>query len=101
MQKINVYNNMNNSITNISNGWIIGCSVLTCGILTSVYLHAINDIQMFHMKHKHQKQMKLLDINSNEHDKLISYYSRHYTIVYILGITGISLLCVDFCNLLN
>jgi hypothetical protein len=73
----------------ISNGWIIGCSVFTCGILTSSYLHAINDIQMFHMKHKYKKQMKLLDINSE--DQLISYYSRHYTIAFILAITGISI----------
>lgn len=80
---------MNNSINKISNGWIIGCSVLTYGILTSTYLHAINDIQMFHMKHKYKKQLKLLDINSE--DKLISYYSTHYTIAFILGITGISI----------
>jgi hypothetical protein len=80
---------MNNCINNISNGWIIGCSLLTCGIITSSYLHAINNIKMFHMKHKHNKQMKLLDINHE--DQLISYYSTQYTIAFILGITGISI----------
>ena len=85
-------NSIINSINKISNGWIIGCSVFTCGILTSCYLHAISNIQMFHMKHKYKKQMKLLDINSE--DKLISYYSRQYNITFILAITGISVLSI-------
>jgi len=83
-------NNMNNSINKISNGWIIGCSVFTCGILTSSYLHGINELQIFHMKHKYNKEMKLLDTIND--DQLISYYSRHYTIAFILGITGISII---------
>jgi hypothetical protein len=83
---------MNKCITNINNGWIIGCSLLTCGILTSSYLNGINAIQCLYMKYKHKKEMEL--IADNYEDKLISYYSKYYNIVFILGITGISALAI-------
>lgn len=82
---------MNNCITNISKSWIIGCSLLTCGIITSSYLHGLNELQILHMQYKHKKEMKLMD-DDNYDDRCISYYSRQYTTVFILGITGISVL---------
>ena len=84
---------MNKSITNISNSWIIGCSLLTGGIITSSYLHGINELQLFHMKFKYKKEMDLIQNNNNNNNndnEFITYYSRHYTIAFILGITGIS-----------
>lgn len=90
---------MNKSITNISNSWIIGCSVFTCGIITSSYLHGINELQLLHMKYKHKKEMDLVaDIYD---DRCISYYSRHFTIAFILGITGISLVAINSIHALN
>jgi hypothetical protein len=36
----------------ISNGWIIGCAILTFGIITRTYLDSISNIHLMHMKHK-------------------------------------------------
>ena len=44
----------------ISNGWIIGCSILTVGMITSAYINSISNISLLHMKHKYRSEMKLL-----------------------------------------
>ena len=43
---------------NISNAWIIGCSILTCGIITFAYLNGISDLQLLHMKRKYRLEQK-------------------------------------------
>ena len=40
------------SIT-ISKSWIIGCSILTSGIMTCSYLHSIGNIPLIYMKRKY------------------------------------------------
>ena len=42
----------------ISNGWIIGCAILTFGIITRTYLDNISNIQLMHMKHKHRLYLR-------------------------------------------
>ena len=42
----------------LSNGWIIGCSILTFGIITRTYLDCISNIQLMHMKHKHRLYLR-------------------------------------------
>jgi hypothetical protein len=86
-------------ISRINNGWVIGCSLLTFGIITSSYLHGINEIQLLYMKYKHKKEMDL--VAENYEDKLIAYYSKNYTIAFILGITGISLVAIRSTLALN
>lgn len=54
---------MNNSSlvnlsVNISNGWIIGCSILTVGILTRYYLDGISDIYIWHKFRLYNKKIK-------------------------------------------
>jgi len=90
---------MNTCISQMNNGWIIGCSLLTYGIITSSYLHGINEIQLLYMKYKHKKQMDL--IADNYEDKLIAYYSKNYTIAFILGITSISVIAIRHTLSLN
>jgi len=59
---------------NISNSWIIGCSILTCGIMTYAYLDSISNISLIHMKRKYRLELqqieKSIDLNKNE-DKII------------------------------
>jgi hypothetical protein len=82
---------------NISNSWIIGCSILTCGIMSYSYLNSINNLQIIHMKHKYMVELKKIENSINltneikNEDILISYYRKQFNFVFILGITGISL----------
>lgn len=94
-----ILSKMNNCISHMNNGWVIGCSLLTFGIITSSYLHGINEIQLLYMKYKHKKEMVL--IADNYEDKLIAFYSKNYTIAFILGITGISLVAIRSTLALN
>jgi len=80
----------------ISNGWIVGCSILTCGILTSAYLDGISELSLIHMKHKYnleskekEKSIDLSDKIKNE-EQMISYYWKHMNIAFMIGITGFS-----------
>jgi len=50
---------------NLSNGWIISCSILTCGIITCAYLNGISDLQLLHMKRKYK-----LEQERDKHDNL-------------------------------
>ena len=79
---------MNIALNNISNGWIIGCSILTCGIMSCVYLDGINNILIMYIKRKFKLQLQEID-TSNE-DKLISYYWKHTSIIYVTGISGLT-----------
>ena len=84
---------MNIALNNISNGWIIGCSILTCGIMTCSYLDGINNILLIHIKRKFKLQLQEID-TSNE-DKLISYYWKHSNIMYVTGITGLTIIVLN------
>jgi hypothetical protein len=57
---------MNNSSllnlsNNISNGWIIGCSILTWGIMTCAYLNGLSNISLLHMKRKYRSELQQID----------------------------------------
>jgi len=59
---------MNNSSllnlsVNISNGWIIGCSILTCGIMTCAYLNSL------HMKRKFRLELQQSNLPSLTKDE--------------------------------
>lgn len=80
-----------NLFINLSNSWILSCSILTGGILTCSYLKAINYLSLFHMKQKY----KLLDLGGEKEkimkeEKLINQYEKTFYIIYI---TGISITC--------
>jgi hypothetical protein len=82
---------------NMSNGWVIGCSILTCGMLTYAYLEGISNLYLIHMKRKNilelQQIESLNDLSEKikKEEKIISYYWQHHNIVFILGITGVSI----------
>jgi len=92
------FTSLENMSINISNSFIIGCTILTGGIISANYLNCINNLQLIHMKNKNAKILKQFDttinlIDSiNYEDKLISYYWRHHNIAFILGIAGITLI---------
>ena len=77
----------------ISNGWIIGCSILSCGIMTCAYLNGISNIPM---KRKNRLEleypMELVCEKIKKGDKLISYYWNVYKVVFITGMTGLSII---------
>ena len=81
---------------NISNGWIVGCSILTCGMMTHAYLAGISNLPIIHMKRKYRLELqqieKTMDLTEEiiKEDKIISYYWKHYTLVFMMGISGIS-----------
>ena len=81
---------------NISNSWILGCSILSCGMMSYAYLDGISNLPLIHMKRKYRLQLqeieKSIDLQDQikEEDKIISYYWKHYNIAFMLGITGIS-----------
>jgi hypothetical protein len=62
---MNAYGIENCSI-HIANGWVIGCSILTFGIITCSYLNGISDIQILHMKRKHKLKLTKLDEEDHE-----------------------------------
>ena len=81
---------------NISNSWIIGCSILTYGIMTFSYLNGVSDLSIIHMKRKNslelqqiEKTMDFSEKMKNE-DKLISHYWKHYKFIFMTGISGLS-----------
>lgn len=97
---MNNYSSLEKFSVHISNGLIIGCSILTGGIITCAYLDGITDLSLKHMKQKYileslQKE-KLIDLNEKikNEDKMISYYWNHYNIVFMIGITGLSFLAL-------
>lgn len=52
---------LENCSMNIANGWIIGCSILTFGIISCAYMNGISNIQLLHIKRKHRLELKKLD----------------------------------------
>jgi hypothetical protein len=65
---------MNNSSllnlsVNISNGWIIGCSILTCGIMTCAYLNSLSNISLLHMKRKFRLELQQSNLPSLTKDE--------------------------------
>ena len=88
--------NIEKMTNDISNGWIIGCSILSCGILTCAYLNGISNIPIMHMKRKNRLEleypMELVCEKIKREDKLISYYWNIYKVVFITGMTGLSVI---------
>ena len=86
----------------ISNSWILGCSILSCGILTCAYLNGISNIPMMHMKRKNrlelQNPMGLVCEKIKEENKLISYYWNIYKVVFITGMTGLTVVTLRGIN---
>ena len=82
----------------ISNSWILGCSILSCGILTCAYLNAISNIPMLHTKRKKRLELQnpmtmgLVCEKIKEEHKLISYYWNIYKVVFITGMTGLTVI---------
>ena len=94
---------MNNNILgnlglNMSNSFIIGCSILSCGIISNAYLNGISNIPLLNMKHKHKLQLQQIENNIDLSDdikneeKQISYYWKQYNIIFMMGITGLSII---------
>jgi hypothetical protein len=57
---------LENMSVNISNGWIIGCSILTCGLLTCAYINGRSNMQLLLMKRKFKEEFKKLDKDIND-----------------------------------
>jgi hypothetical protein len=51
---------LENCSIHISKGWIIGCSILTIGMITSAYINSMTNISLLKMKQKYKEEMKLL-----------------------------------------
>ena len=92
---------MNNSSleklsVNISNGWVLGCSILTCGMMSYAYLNGIGELPLIHMKRKYKLELQQMEKSTDlreeimNEDKIISYYWKYYTLVFMTGISGIS-----------
>lgn len=76
-------NSLEKCFNHVSNGWIIGCSILSCGLMSYAYLDGISKIPPIHMRRKYrlehleiENSINLSDKINNE-NRLISYYSRH------------------------
>jgi hypothetical protein len=83
----------------ISKSWIISCSILTGGIMTCAYLNSLSNLPLIHMKRKYRleleqikKSTNLIETNIKEENKIISYYWKHYNFVFIMGISGLSII---------
>ena len=53
----------------ISNGWIIGCSILTFGIITCAYLNGVSNIPLINMKRKYRLELKQIENSINLSEK--------------------------------
>jgi len=92
-----------NLCINLSNSWIISCSILTCGILTCSYLKSLNNLSLFHMKQKYKLldfgeekdniKLYLLNEKIKKEEKLFIYYEKTFYFGFIIGISisGISI----------
>jgi hypothetical protein len=85
---------------NMSNSWILGCSLLSCGMMTYAYLDCLSNLPIIHMKRKYRLQLqeikKSCDLQDQikEEERIIAYYWKHYNIVFMLGITGVSFIAL-------
>lgn len=87
---------MEKASNNISNAWIYGCSILTCGIISSAYLNGISNLALIHMKFRYKIENSLensIDFSDKikNENKMISYYWNHYRIVFMMGLTGLTI----------
>jgi hypothetical protein len=80
----------------ISNGWIIGCSIFSCGILTCAYLNSISNIPIMYIKRKNRLELEypleLVCEKIKKENKIISYYWNIYKVVFITGMTGLTVI---------
>ena len=64
--------------------------------MSASYLKGISNLQLAHLKHKYQLEIReidgLININNsiNEENKLMSYYWKYSIITYIALITGVA-----------
>ena len=65
----------------ISNGWIVGCSILSGGLMTYTYLQSISNIQQLYMKRKSSCE------EGADIDKIIATYGKTYNFVFMIGIS--------------
>ena len=85
---------------NISNGWIIGCSILTSGIITYAYLDGLSNLPIIHMKRKYMLKLQQIDNSIDltdkiiNEDKIIRNYWNTYNAIYITAISGISIVII-------
>ena len=91
--------NLENFSIDISKSWIISCSILTGGIMTCTYLNSLILLQQIHRKRKFKLELQqienVMDIrekNINKEDKLISYYGNCYTIIFVVCISGLTII---------
>jgi hypothetical protein len=73
----------NSSIHTMTNGFIIGCSILTFGMITSTYLNGIINLHVTHKFNQH-------------HIKYDDYYWHHFVFSFLLGISGVSFVAFTF-----
>ena len=73
MNNINKFNNFNyfdKINTDISSSFIIGCSLLTGGVISATYLNSINNLYLFHMNKKNKNELKQIDYLINRDNKI-------------------------------
>ena len=89
--------NLEKLSVNLSNSWIVGCSILSCGMMTYAYLDGISNLPLIYMKRKYrlelQEKENSIDLSDQikKEDKMISYYWKHFNVAFMFGITGVSL----------
>lgn len=90
-----------NMVAKISNSWIIGCSLLSCGIMTCAYIDGLSKHPIIHMKRKYNLELQqinnnsiLLDEEIKNEEKYISYYWKYINSVYMIGIAGVFLVAL-------
>ena len=87
---------------NVSNSWVVGCSILSCGIMKHSYLNCISNIPLAHMKYKNRLELqeieKKIDLSEKikNEEKIISYYWNYYNIIFMMGITGLSFIALKY-----
>ena len=67
--------------------------------MTCAYLNGLSYLPLIHMKRKYrleleqiEKSTDLIETKIKEENKIISYYCKHYNFVFIMGISGISVI---------
>jgi hypothetical protein len=81
-----------NFISDISNGWIIGCSLLACGMVGSTYINGISNLCLLHSKNSYRNTFVQINDNFvNNEKKLFNSYFNSINISFIVAITGLTI----------
>ena len=100
---------MNNSILEkhvfkISKNWILGCSILSSGIIVHSYLNSIGNIPLLHMKYKYRLELQQIEKNINLIDKIENLEKmilscwKYYNIIFVMSISGLSYIVSRIIN---